>query len=82
MALEPLPLDRIRIGDRERDAVVAVLQKAGEDGRLSMADLDERLEVALHAYSPSKPLLVIHGSLGMGSLEVRPPNRFDKRRTS
>ena len=30
--------------------------------------------------APGKPLLVIHGSLGMGTLKVRPPNRLDRRR--
>jgi hypothetical protein len=141
----------IRIGHRERDAVAAVLQEAAADGRLSMAELDERLDVALQAkthadldplvadlsvelpsqqngvqsqaqrprsvgYSredplrldggvssekrrgvwtkswrskkvkvprdpaPGKPLLVIYGSLGMGSLKVRPPNSLHQRR--
>jgi hypothetical protein len=39
----------IRIGDRERDAVAAVLQEAAADGRLSMAELDDRLDAALQA---------------------------------
>jgi uncharacterized protein DUF1707 len=30
--------------------------------------------------APGKPLLVIYGSLGMGSLKIRPANRFEKRR--
>jgi hypothetical protein len=30
--------------------------------------------------APGKPLLVIYGSLGLGSFKVRPPNRFDRRR--
>lgn len=32
--------------------------------------------------APGKPLLVLYGSLGLGSLKVRPPNRFDRRRTA
>jgi hypothetical protein len=39
----------IRIGDRERDAVATVLQQAAADGRLSMAELDDRLDAALQA---------------------------------
>jgi hypothetical protein len=31
--------------------------------------------------APGKPLLVLYGSLGLGSLKVRPSNRFDRRRT-
>ena len=30
--------------------------------------------------APGKPLLVIYGSLGLGSFKVRPPSRFEKRR--
>jgi Domain of unknown function (DUF1707) len=49
----------MRIGDRERDAVAAVLQKAAADGRLTMAELDDRLEVALQAktYADLDPLV-------------------------
>ncbi len=51
MAQDPPPTGAggIRIGHRERDAVAAVLQEAAADGRLSMAELDERLDVALQA---------------------------------
>src|SRR4051794_15315331 len=49
----------IRIGDRERDAVVAVLQQAGADGRLGMEELDDRLAAALRArtYADLDPLV-------------------------
>ena len=30
--------------------------------------------------APGKPLLVIYGSIGLGSFKVRPPNRLDQRR--
>jgi hypothetical protein len=30
--------------------------------------------------APGKPLLVIYGSLGLGSFKVRPPSRLEKRR--
>jgi hypothetical protein len=29
--------------------------------------------------APGKPLLIIYGSLGMGKLKVRPPNRLEQR---
>ena len=29
--------------------------------------------------APGKPLLMSYGSLGMGKLKVRPPNRFEQR---
>lgn len=49
----------IRIGDRERDVVAALLQKAAVDGRLSMEELDDRLEIALKArtYADLDPLV-------------------------
>jgi hypothetical protein len=49
MAQDLPPAGHIRIGHRERDAVAAVLQEAAGDGRLSMAELDDRLEAALQA---------------------------------
>jgi hypothetical protein len=53
------PAGNIRIGYRERDAVAAVLQEAAGDGRLTMAELDERLEAALQAktYADLDPLV-------------------------
>lgn len=39
----------LRIGHAERDAAVTVLQEAAGDGRLSMAELEERVEAALSA---------------------------------
>ena len=62
MAQDPPPeggAGSIRVGHRERDAVAAVLQEAAADGRLSMAELDDRLEVALQAktYADLDPLV-------------------------
>jgi hypothetical protein len=57
---EDLPLAaNVRIGHRERDAVVAALQEAAADGRLSMAELEDRLEAALQAktYADLDPLV-------------------------
>jgi hypothetical protein len=58
MTQDPSPAN-IRIGDRERDAVTALLQKATADGRLSMEELDDRLEAALKAktYADLDPLV-------------------------
>ncbi|MGW3721146.1 DUF1707 SHOCT-like domain-containing protein [Streptomyces sp. NPDC005133] len=38
-----------RASDRERDQVVEILQVAAGDGRLTAAELDERLDAALSA---------------------------------
>jgi hypothetical protein len=59
MAQDPHPTGNIRVGHRERDAVAAVLQEAAADGRLSMAELDERLDAALQAktYADLDPLV-------------------------
>src|SRR4029453_15233210 len=58
MGQDPSPAGNIRIGDRERDAVATVLQEAAGDGRLSMAELDDRLAAALQAktYADLDPL--------------------------
>lgn len=59
MAQDLPPAASIRVGHRERDAVVAALQEAAGDGRLSMAELDDRLEAALQAktYADLDPLV-------------------------
>ncbi|MBP2707077.1 DUF1707 domain-containing protein [Microbispora sp. RL4-1S] len=41
--------DDLRIGDRERDEVTALLHEAFAQGRLTREELDERLEAALSA---------------------------------
>jgi hypothetical protein len=69
MAQDPHPAGNIRVGHRERDAVAAVLQEAAADGRLSMEELDERLDAALQAktYADLDPLVA--------DLSVEPPSR-------
>jgi hypothetical protein len=69
MAQDPHPAENIRVGHRERDAVAAVLQEAAVDGRLSMAELDERLGAALQAktFADLDPLVA--------DLSVEPPSR-------
>jgi DUF1707 SHOCT-like domain len=59
MGQNPSPAGNIRIGYRERDAGAAVLQEAAGDGRLTMAELDERLDAALQAktYADLDPLV-------------------------
>ena len=59
MAHDPNSSNSIRVGHRERDAVAAVLQEAAADGRLSLEELDERLDIALRAktYADLDPLV-------------------------
>ena len=60
MASDSVSPRTVRIGDRERDAVVSVLQQAHADGRLDMAELDDRLDAAMRArtYADLEPLVV------------------------
>jgi Domain of unknown function (DUF1707) len=83
MAQDLPPAANVRVGYRERDAVVAALQEAAGDGRLSMAELDDRLEAALQAktYADLDPLvadlsveLPSHGLSSAGSQAHRPPS--------
>lgn len=69
MAQDLPPTAKVRVGHRERDAVVAALQEAAGDGRLSMAELDDRVEAALQAktYADLDPLVA--------DLSVEPPSR-------
>lgn len=46
---DPFPAGHVRVGYAEREAIATVLQEAAADGRLSMDELDERLDVALRA---------------------------------
>jgi hypothetical protein len=73
MAQDPSPEGSIRVGDGEREAVAAILQAAAADGRLSMNELDERLEVALQAktYGDLDPLVA--------DLSVEPPSHTLRR---
>jgi Domain of unknown function (DUF1707) len=59
MAQDPRAAANLRIGDRERDAVATVLREAAVAGRLSMEELDDRLEAALQAktYADLDPLV-------------------------
>lgn len=60
MGQDPVPLPPQRIGDREREAAVALLQQAAAEGRLSLAELDGRLGVAMRAttYADLRPVIV------------------------
>ena len=76
MSQDPSAVGNIRIGDRERDAVAAVLQKAAVEGRLSMAELDDRLEAALQAktYADLDPLVAdLSVELPSGTLSTHRP---------
>ena len=59
MTHQEFPLSGLRVGHAERDAVAAILQEAAADGRLSMEELDERLDQALRAktYGDLEPLV-------------------------
>jgi hypothetical protein len=83
MAEDLPPAANVRVGHRERDAVVAALQEAAGDGRLSMAELDDRLEAALQAktYADLDPLvadlsveLPSRGLSSAGPQAQRPPS--------
>lgn len=51
--------DNIRVGHSEREAVTELLQSAAAEGKLTLAELDERLEAALQAktYGDLQPLV-------------------------
>ncbi len=56
---EGLPDKRIRASDRDRDAVLAVLEQAHADGRLTLEELSTRQDAALRAvYTDELPALV------------------------
>ena len=59
MDQDPSGVGGLRVGHRERDAVAEVLRDAAGDGRLSLEELDERLEAALRArtYADLDPLV-------------------------
>jgi len=59
MTQDRFPARQLRVGHAERDAVAAILQDAAADGRLSMEELDQRLETALQAktYGDLEPLV-------------------------
>ena len=47
--LEPLPREQLRASDADRQAVVDKLRMAHDDGRLSLAEYDERVQQAYAA---------------------------------
>lgn len=59
MVQDPASPGNIRIGHPERDGVIAVLQEAAADGRLSIAELEDRLDAAMRAktYADLDPLV-------------------------
>lgn len=61
---------RLRAGDRERDQTANRLRDAHVEGRLDLAELDDRLEQALRAtYLDQLPILVAD----LPAPETRPP---------
>jgi hypothetical protein len=59
MSEQPSGQDMIRIGHTERDEAASILQAAAADGRLTLEELDERLDAALRARTMGelRPLL-------------------------
>ena len=55
---EPLPRDQMRASDADRQAVVDKLHKAHDDGRLSLAEYDERVQAAYAARTYADLLLL------------------------
>lgn len=52
---------------------------AADADRLSKSMGSKTVKVP-HEPAPGKPLLVFHGSLGLGSFKVRPPSNYDRHR--
>lgn len=46
---EPAPDDRLRIGDAEREAAISALGVHYTEGRITLTELEERTEQAIHA---------------------------------
>ena len=89
MVQDRLP-ERLRVGHAERDAVASILQDAAAEGRISMDELDDRLGKSMGTKTikvpatptPGQPLLVLYGSVGLGSLKVRPGSGRELRRAT
>lgn len=60
----------LRIGDAERDKAVEVLREAAGVGRLTLAELDERIEHALQARTRADLRLVLADLVPGGELEA------------
>ena len=72
MPLEPPDPKGIRVSHEDRDQVAEALRVAAGDGRLSLEELDERLEAALSArtYADLAPLLADLPGQGAGTLAL------------
>jgi len=70
MPLEPFDPKSMRVSHDDRDQVAEALRVAAGDGRLTMEELEERLEAALAArtYGDLAPLLVDLPGFGSGTL--------------
>ena len=70
----PGALSRMRASDADRDRVVDVLRVAVGDGRLPVAELDERLEAALSARTLGELAALtadLAGRMRYGRIEAR-----------
>jgi len=72
MPLEPPDPKAVRVSHEDRDQVAEALRVAAGDGRLSLEELDERLEAALSArtYADLAPLLADLPGQGAGTLAL------------
>jgi len=71
----------LRIGDRERDQVAAVLQQALAEGRITLDELDVRLDAVLRArtFADLDPLVVDLPVEPPSVALTRPPARVQRR---
>lgn len=70
-----LPDKRLRAGDRDRDAVLAVLEQAHAEGRLTFEELGSRQDAALRAVFSDELAALVDDLPGDGlpGIPARPP---------
>ncbi|MEU8784388.1 DUF1707 domain-containing protein [Streptomyces sp. NPDC048637] len=72
-------LPELRASHMDRDRVVDVLRVAAGDGRLTAAELDERLEAALSARTVSELTVLTADLLPVAAAEVKDVLRIDQK---
>jgi|SRR5215472_2012044 len=76
-AITPQAGQAIRASDRERDQVVAQLQRCFADGRLTQAEFEERVGAALAARTRDQLLALTTDLPGAGLRRARPVQVLD-----